>query len=217
MILKVKRFCKTNGGSYPQACRHACGSIPFPAAGGGAAWRVRGDKAEAQPDEPSAGRATCRRGCYNDRVQIVRDACCLSMYKEYLVIDRIIVPASVHVWVGMLVVSVTLLAMVYTAFLAWRGRALSRLGRGILLATQLVLMAQALVGIKLLDQGAGPLQLYIHYIGGLAPLAFFMAMAWWPARQPRTQRWVTTLVTSGAFVFALMTFVIGQAYVRGTL
>lgn len=132
-------------------------------------------------------------------------------------IDRIIVPASVHVWSGMLVVSVTLVAMVYMVFLAWRGRELSRMARGILIATQLVLMLQALVGIKLLDQGAGSLQLYIHYVGGLAPLAFFMAMSWWPVRQPRTQRWVTALVASSAFVFALMTFVIGQAYVQGTL
>lgn len=102
-------------------------------------------------------------------------------------LDKIMIPASVHLMVGMVVVSVTLLAMLLNGFLAWRGRALPRTARGMVIITQLVLMAQALVGIKLLDQGAGPVQLYIHYIGGLAPLAFFLALSWWPSRNPRTQ------------------------------
>ncbi len=132
-------------------------------------------------------------------------------------IDKFIVPASVHSLMGMVVVTVTLLAMLFLVFLAWRGRAMSRAARGVVILTQVVLMAQALIGVKLLDQGAGVLQLYIHYVGGLAPLAFFLAASWWPFREPRTQSRVMALVTTGAFVFALLSFGIGQAYVRGTL
>lgn len=132
-------------------------------------------------------------------------------------IDKFIVPASVHSLMGMAVVTVTLLAMLFLVFLAWRGRAMSRTARGVVILTQVVLMTQALIGVKLLDQGAGVLQLYIHYIGGLAPLAFFLAASWWPFREPRTHSRVMALVTTGAFVFALLSFGVGQAYVRGTL
>ena len=132
-------------------------------------------------------------------------------------LDKMIIPASVHMMVGMTVLTVTLVAMLFLGFLAWRGRELSPVARGIVILSQLVLMAQALVGIKLLDQGAGTLQLYIHYVGGLAPLAFFLAASWWPVHNPRTHSRIMALVATGTFVFALMTFTIGQAYVRGAL
>lgn len=130
-------------------------------------------------------------------------------------IDSIFVPPSVHMGVGMLVLIVTFLAMLLTGSAAWRGRELSRATHGVLILTQVVLIVQALLGIKLLDQGSGPLQLYIHYVGGLAPLGFFLAMSWWPVRDPRSQSRIAALVAAGSFVFALMTYTIGEAFVRG--
>lgn len=132
-------------------------------------------------------------------------------------IDKIIVPSSVHVMVGTLVLITTLASMLLMGYLTWRGRPISTMVRGVLIFTQLVLVVQILIGIKLLDQGAGPLQLYIHYVGGLAPLAFFLGLSWLPIRSPRVQTWMMTTVTVLAFIFALMTFTIGQAYVAGSL
>jgi hypothetical protein len=125
------------------------------------------------------------------------------------------IPASVHAHTGMAVLTATLLAMVIVGFLAWRGRELSRTARAVMIVAQLAVMVLVLIGIKLLDQGAGPLQLYIHYVGGLAPLALFLVASWWPARDPRIQSRIMAFITAGAFVFALLTFTIGQAYARG--
>lgn len=132
-------------------------------------------------------------------------------------IDRILVPSSVHVLVGSLVLAFTLIAALTTGWLAWRGRALSGRSHAVLIATQLVLMAQALLGIKLLDQGQGVAQLFIHYVGGLAPLLFFSLLYWLPISRPTTRTRLAAAVASGAFVFAVMTFTIGRAYVRGNL
>jgi hypothetical protein len=132
-------------------------------------------------------------------------------------IDRIMIPASVHMTVGMLVLVATLAATIVSIWHARRRIARTRWANAVLIAAQVILMAQALIGIKLLDQGAGVLQLYIHYLGGLAPLLFFFMLYWFPLRDTRKQGWAMITVTAGAFVFALMTFAIGQAFVRGTL
>lgn len=81
-------------------------------------------------------------------------------------LDSIWLPPTVHIWSGMLVLTATLAAVVYTAVRAWRRRDLGPAGNAILIFAQLTLMAQAVLGIKLLDQGLGPLQLFIHYLGG---------------------------------------------------
>lgn len=84
-----------------------------------------------------------------------------------------------------------------------------------MIVAQVFLMVQALLGIKLLDQGLGPLQLYIHYVGGLAPLLFYMAYYWLPASFLRRWPWTATLVSAAAFLFAVMAFFIGRSYVPG--
>ena len=132
-------------------------------------------------------------------------------------IDRIMISGPVHMFTGTLVLVATLAAMAVSIWLVWRKPEQARWVNGVLIIAQLALMLQALVGIKLLDQGAGVLQLYIHYVGGLAPLLFFFMLYWFPLRDVRKRGWAMMAVTSGAFVFALMTFVIGQAFVRGTL
>lgn len=127
-------------------------------------------------------------------------------------IDSIIVPPRVHEAVGGLVLLTTLLSMLWFAYSAFRNRPTGKAGNALLIITQAVLMVQVLIGIKLLDQGLGILQLYIHYVGGLAPLAFFLLWYWLPERS-RQGRWLGAGLTAAAFMFAVMAFFIGQSYV----
>lgn len=127
-------------------------------------------------------------------------------------IDAIWVPPWIHYAVGGLVLLVTFLAAAVLLWQGFRRRPVGKLGHAALIAAQIVLMIQALIGIKLLDQGLGPLQLYIHYVGGLAPLMFMLVFYWLPERQ-RQRRWLPSTFSSLGFVFALMAFTIGASYV----
>src|SRR5690349_14577328 len=121
-------------------------------------------------------------------------------------IDKLILDPSIHVIIGGLVLVSTLVSALLVGWLAWRRQTLSRAANVALIATQLILMAQALIGIKLLDQGLGTVQIYIHYIGGLAPLMFFMLLYWLPIQRPQLKARLAAAAATGAFVFALMTF-----------
>src|SRR5690554_2092542 len=127
-------------------------------------------------------------------------------------IDAIWVPSSVHLVSGTVVLLATLAALVVSVYFAWRNRPLGAGASAVLIVAQLSLMVQAVIGIKLLDQGLGPLQLFIHYLGGLGPLLFFFVYYWLP-REVRRKRWTAVIVTSSAFLFAVMAFGIGQSYV----
>src|SRR5690554_6737020 len=129
-------------------------------------------------------------------------------------IDAIWVPSSVHLISGMVVLLTTLAAVAVSGYFAWRNRPLGPGASAVLIVAQLSLMVQAVIGIKLLDQGLGPLQLFIHYLGGLGPLLFFFVWYWLPSRL-RDARWTPLIVTGSAFLFALMAFGIGQSYVAG--
>ena len=126
-------------------------------------------------------------------------------------IDAIWVPTSVHFVVGTLVVAVGLAALASAAYHGVQDRKPARRAHGLFILAQLTLAVQALIGIKLLDQGLGPLQLYIHYVGGLGPLLFYLLYYWLPAPF-RARRWSATLVTGAAFTFALMAYYIGESY-----
>jgi hypothetical protein len=127
------------------------------------------------------------------------------------VIDAIWVPTSVHFLVGTLVVLTGFAALAVAAYHGVRNRPPARWAHGLFILAQLTLAAQALIGIKLLDQGLGPLQLYIHYVGGLGPLLFYLLYYWLPASF-RARRWSATWVAGAAFAFALMAYYIGQSY-----
>jgi hypothetical protein len=132
-------------------------------------------------------------------------------------LDNIVVDRSVHLAVGVAVVVAMLVATALVARHAVRGEPLGR-GAGLsLAAAQLVLATQLLIGIKLLDQGQGIVQLYIHYIGGLLPLGLFL-VAGWLARgdDGRSTRILCGLLTVGT-VSALMAFTIGRAYANTVL
>lgn len=127
-------------------------------------------------------------------------------------IDQIWVPPTVHLWVGVAVLVSTLLSVVVTFSFTWRKQKFNRTVHTVLLLAQASLMVQGLVGIKLLDQGLGPLQLYIHYLGGLGAFFFYLLMYWLP-KSTAEKKWVAVGLTGLAFLFAFMTFTVGSMYV----
>ena len=131
--------------------------------------------------------------------------------------DDIILSPTLHRALGDTVLTVLLATFAVVGYLAWRRRPLSRVAKGLVILSQLVLMAQALVGIKLLDQGLGVMQLYVHYLGGLGPLLFFMLTYWFPGRTPERQTRWTAAALVGGFLFALMAYTIGGSFANGRL
>lgn len=127
-------------------------------------------------------------------------------------IDNYVIDSSVHVTVGVIV----LLAMAACVFqlvrLALAGRPVDRLARVLLAAAQLALAVQALLGIKLLDQGQGVVQLYIHYVGGLIPLGLFLGAGWFAWRTEARRTRVLAALTTIGLVSAVMAFSIGHQY-----
>lgn len=129
-------------------------------------------------------------------------------------IDNLVLRSSVHRTSGAIVVIAMVVATVYVGRLALRRQAMNRTGRIMLAVAQLSLMVQALLGIKLLDQNQGSNQLYIHYVGGLMPLGFFLAAGWFGrSDSPTRTRWLAVLTAVG-MLSAAMAFFIGQAYVN---
>lgn len=129
-------------------------------------------------------------------------------------IDELWLPPSVHMAVGSAVLVATLAALVAAVLFRLRHQPLPRWVMGLFIGTQVVVAAQLLIGIKLLDQGLGPMQLYVHYLGGTGVLFFYLLFYWLPAPMRRAG-WSATVLTGLAFVFALMTFTIGEMYVAG--
>ncbi len=131
-------------------------------------------------------------------------------------IDQIIVPSSVHLWVGTLVLVSNSILFLLTGWLAWQKKAFTSVANGVFVLFQLSLMLQALVGIKLLDQGLGILQLYIHYLGGLAPLAFCLLFYWLPTSDEYAKSRRVAILSSASLFFVLLTFTVGSIYAART-
>jgi len=130
-------------------------------------------------------------------------------------IDNIIISSTVHVATGVVV----LVSMAAAAGLVirhvLRNEAVDQTTRLALLVAQLALVVQVLLGIKLLDQGQGIVQLYIHYVGGLIPLGAFLAAGWFArGDSPKSSRVLAVLLAIGA-MSAFMAFFIGRAYANG--
>jgi heme A synthase len=130
-------------------------------------------------------------------------------------LDSIFVPTSVHLTIGTLLLITSLLALGATAYAAWKKAPFSTGVHLFFILFQLVLMLQVLVGIKLLDQGLGPLQLVVHYIGGCAPIAFALVFYWFPGQDDGTKSRRAAIVTALSFLFVFMTFTIGRMYTPG--
>lgn len=128
-------------------------------------------------------------------------------------IDNIGIPSSVHVAIGILVMVSTLAATIVTGVLAWGRRGVTPLGHWTMVLAQVALIIQILIGVKLLDQGLGVLQLYIHYVGGLGAFFFFLLYYWFQPKTPTRQGWLAFAMSFLAFLFAIQAYFIGQAYV----
>lgn len=130
-------------------------------------------------------------------------------------IDNTIISSSVHVATGAVVVVSMTVATVLVLRHAIANRSIDSPTRIALGVSQLALVVQVLLGIKLLDQGQGIVQLYIHYIGGLVPLGSFLAAGWFArGDSPRSARVLALLISVGLFS-AFMAFLIGRAYANG--
>ncbi|MGB0388198.1 MAG: c-type cytochrome [Ardenticatenaceae bacterium] len=127
-------------------------------------------------------------------------------------IDRLILPPAVHMGVGTLVLVSNLILLLVAGRLAWQKKPFTSAANLIFVLFQLSLMLQALAGIKLLDQGLGVLQLYIHYLGGLAPLAFCLLFYWFPTADTIAQSRRVAILSSLSFFFVLLTFSVGSTY-----
>jgi uncharacterized protein with PQ loop repeat len=130
-------------------------------------------------------------------------------------IDAIVVPPIVHMVVGTLVLLTSLIATLVAGVAVWKKKPLTRANHIVFILFQLALMVQVLIGIKLLDQGLGQLQLYIHYLGGLAPMGFWLVYYWLPSGSETAHSRRAATVSLLSFVFVFMTFAIGSAYVPG--
>jgi len=127
-------------------------------------------------------------------------------------IDNIIVDTSVHLTVGVIVVAAMIAATALVGRHALRAEPIGRPAGLSLVAAQIALTVQLLLGIKLLDQGQGILQLYIHYVGGMLPLGVFLIGGWFArGDDARSTRILAALLTLGS-LSAVMAFTIGRAY-----
>ncbi|PID87022.1 MAG: hypothetical protein CSB13_01520 [Chloroflexi bacterium] len=125
-------------------------------------------------------------------------------------IDSIIVSPVTHMIVGTIVLLTNLFFLFVVGRLAWKKHTLSPLANATFILFQLALITQTLVGIKLLDQGLGVLQLYIHYLGGAASLAFCLLYYWLPTRDELKQSRRLAVVAVASFLFVFLTFVVGS-------
>ena len=130
-------------------------------------------------------------------------------------IDQLVLSPIVHVVVGGVLFVVATAALVMVLWEARQRRPLSRVSVATLIFLQLLLFVQIMLGIKLLDQGHGIRQLYVHYVGGVAPLAFYFLLYWLPVRDHVKRTYLTAAVTVASFVFILLTFAVGSMYVNG--
>ncbi len=129
-------------------------------------------------------------------------------------IDNLIVAPWVHRLNGALTVAALLAAAIWLTRLALRRAPFDKVGQVLVASSQVLLVVQALLGIKLLDQGMGVVQLYIHYVGGLLPLGLFLVLGWVRFDDPvRRARGLAVAVDIG-LVAAAMAYAIGQAYVN---
>ncbi len=129
-------------------------------------------------------------------------------------IDNIIIDRSAHLVSGTIVLLTMTVATLLVVRHAVKGEAVGRPAMVSMVLAQVALVVQLLLGIKLLDQGQGIVQLYIHYVGGLAPLGAFL-IGGWVARgdSARSTRILAGLLALG-YLSALMAYFIGRAYVN---
>ena len=127
-------------------------------------------------------------------------------------IDNTIIDPAVHQWVGVAVVVLFAALAAYSIYLAVTKRGFDRVALGLTIAAEAILAVQILLGIKLLDQGMGIFQLYIHYVGGLLPLGIFLGLSWFKFDDERRKVLVYGIAAIVSLLIVLMTYFIGQSF-----
>ncbi len=131
------------------------------------------------------------------------------------VIDNIIIDPSLHRWWGAFAVASVAVVVLMVGRHVVRSEPVGSATRWGFVVAQVALTVQLLLGIKLLDQGMGIVQLYIHYVGGLIPLGVFL-VGGWVARGDtvRSARILLAMLGVG-LLSGIMAYSIGLAYVNG--
>ncbi len=130
----------------------------------------------------------------------------LAMFGEAL--RNVDISPGIHIVIGALVFMASLASFAAAGWLAWKKQPLNSLASRIFIVTQLMLIAQILAGIELLDQGFAPLQVYAHYLGGTAPLVFFLLFYWLRTNDKLKEARLATAATGAAFLSVLLTLAI---------
>lgn len=129
--------------------------------------------------------------------------------------DEIIIQPQLHLVLGALVLLTSLVTVVVTGRGSLRLGQFGRSGQGVFIAAQILLMVQALVGVKLLDQGMGTLQKYVHYLGGLGALGLLVLYYWLPKPSARSAARQALTLSVASLVFVALAFFVGGMYARG--
>jgi len=129
-------------------------------------------------------------------------------------IDNLIIDRSAHLNTGVAVLITMTIAVVMVTRHAIADQAITKLTGTFVGVAAVALTVQILIGIKLLDQGQGISQLYIHYVGGLIPMGSLLVGGWFARGDDgRSSRILAGLLVVG-YASALMAFFIGRAYVN---
>ena len=129
--------------------------------------------------------------------------------------DEVIVSPTVHLTAGVGVLLTSLGALAVTGQGVRVRRAFGRPEHAALVLAQLALLVQALIGIKLLDQGFGTVQKYVHYLGGVGALGLLLLNHWLPPLPAQAQTRRALWLAAASFAFVVLSFGVGQMYVRG--
>ncbi len=115
---------------------------------------------------------------------------------------------------GELVVVSLLVAGGWLTWLAVKRRPFVRGAQVLVSLNQVFLIVQALLGIKLLDQGMGVVNLH-PLRQGTIPLGFYLIVSWFRFADPVRRARVLAVLVDIGLAGAVMAYLIGQAYVNG--
>ena len=127
-------------------------------------------------------------------------------------IDNIIIDSSAHLFTGFAVLVTMTVAFLAVGRQVLRNQPADRAAMISIVAAQIALAAQILIGIKLLDQGQGISQLYIHYVGGLIPMGAFLAAGWFARGTTAKSTRILAVLLAIGYLSAIMAFFIGRSF-----